>query len=167
MGAMDIMVRYPFSEPRRLPDDTTPERYVSGTVALNIVAKEPTGDWHVETAFFRPRRTSPRCFVVGRGCEVDTTPLLGALGVDDRSATLHRMGVPNVPKRLYAADHARAIADLVLVAVMRDQSPAFVVLDDWMPRPQDKRRVVDLLRLALDCLNESRHAAVLAWLSAS
>jgi hypothetical protein len=70
-------------------------------------------------------------------------------------------------RTLYAADHARAIADLVLVAVLRNESPAFVVLDDWMPRPQDKRRVVDLLQLALDRLNESQQVAVLAWLSAN
>ncbi|HEV3157300.1 MAG TPA: hypothetical protein VGZ00_08135 [Candidatus Baltobacteraceae bacterium] len=164
---MDITGRHQLSEVRRLPEDTAPDRYLSGTVALNIASDEITGDWHAEMAFFRPRRTTPRCFLVGRGCENDTTPLLATRGVADRSDVLRRMGVPNVPEHLYAADHARAIADLVLVAVLRNQSPEFVGLDDWMPRPEDKRRVVDLLELAFNHLNESQRTAVLAWLSAN
>ena len=53
--------------------------------------------------------------------------------------------VPHPKGPVYAATHARAIADLVLGAILRDESPDFVPLDDWMPRDDDKREVRALL----------------------
>jgi hypothetical protein len=70
---------------------------------------------------------------------------------------------PNEKDKAYAATHARAIADLVLSTVLRGMSPDFVVLDDWMPRNNDKQDVHGLLSKALDHLSIEQQEKVLAW----
>jgi hypothetical protein len=52
--------------------------------------------------------------------------------------------------RQYAATHARAIADLVLGAVLNGGSAEFVKLDDWMPGDSDKQEVFGLLCIAAE-----------------
>src|SRR5260364_247270 len=47
------------------------------------------------------------------------------------------------------ADHARAIADMVLVCVLDGSEPDHVELDDWMPMSEDKQAVFDLLEIAM------------------
>ena len=63
----------------------------------------------------------------------------------------------------YAANHARACADLVLAAVMRSLSPDFVRLDDWMPRESDKRAVYDLIDRALPRMDAMQAEVVRVW----
>jgi hypothetical protein len=63
----------------------------------------------------------------------------------------------------YAATHARAIADLVLGAVLNGQSPEFVRLDDWIPDDSDKQEVFDLLCLATRKLTDGHRKVVLLW----
>jgi hypothetical protein len=64
---------------------------------------------------------------------------------------------------VFAATHARAVADLVLAAVRRGESPDFVDLDDYMPRPDDKREVFDLLQMAAAKLSANARQQVNAW----
>src|SRR5260364_299905 len=70
------------------------------------------GGWHLIENFFRPRPAQPRLFVSGIGCETDTTPLLSNRGIFECSARLSEWQIPHPPGAVYAADHARAIADM-------------------------------------------------------
>jgi hypothetical protein len=125
--------------------ETSPTRYLSGIVALNIPSNEGTGDWHQTQIFFRPVVRVPRSFLVGHGLEFDPIPYVGETGIEDRTVDLDALGVEHPVGPVYAATHARAIVDLVLGAVVRGESPDFVALDDWMPRRDDKNAVLTLL----------------------
>jgi hypothetical protein len=89
--------------------------------------------------------------------------MLGDAGIYDCTAILDDLRIPHESTVAYAANHARACADLVLQAVIRGMTPEFVVLDDWMPRDSDKQRVFELLDKALFQLNASQKRAVLEW----
>jgi hypothetical protein len=138
--------------------------YLGGMAALNLPSPTGTGDWHMEQTFFRTREKRSRSFISGAGCPTDTTSILGDVGVYDCTSVLDELGIPHESVVAYAANHARAIADLVLAAVLRGESPNFVVLDDWMPRDSDKQQVFDLLARALGHLAVEQKCKVFQWI---
>ncbi len=145
---------------------TSPTRYLSGIVALNILSERGTGDWHPDV--FRRRRTrTPRSFVIERGQEADPSAILGEEGLYDAGPVLDAMHVPHPEGPVWAATHARAIADLVLGSILRDESPHHVALDDWMPRDGDKQEVLDLLERAVSQLDRQEVEALKKWVSES
>jgi hypothetical protein len=141
---------------------TSPTRYLSGIVALNILSDRGTGDWH-QDIFTQPPSTPPRSFIIEKGTDVDPIGLLGTNGIYDASGMLDAMHVPHPDGPVYAASHARAIADLVLSAVLRGESPDFVGLDDWMPRDEDKSEVLCLLDEAAQHLELQHVDPIEAW----
>ncbi len=143
--------------------ETSPQRYLSGIAALNIPSFKGTGDWHLIETFFRSHQQRSRLFMAGVGCEADTTPLLADRGVFDCSAILNEWGIPHPPGTVYAANHARAIADMVLVCVLDGSHPDHVELDDWMPGNEDKQAVFDLLDVAMQYLTWEQQSKVAAW----
>lgn len=146
---------------------TSPTRYLGGMAALNLPSPQGTGDWHMVETFFSPNRTRSRSFISGTGCLTDTTPLLGTQGIYECTALVKSLQIPHEAGAVYAANHARAIADLVLAAVLRGESPDFVRLDDWMPRDSDKQEVFAMLATALSQLEHQQqyqhHTALQAW----
>ncbi|TRO07522.1 hypothetical protein EQ836_25215 [Ectopseudomonas mendocina] len=138
-------------------------RYLGGMAALNLPGPNGTGDWHMTQTFFRPRVKRSRSFISGVGCSTDTTPILGDAGIYDCTAILDGLGIHHESAIAYAANHARAIVDLVLAAVLRGESPDFVVLDDWMPRDTDKQQVFDLLLKAIPHLTNEQQKRVQEW----
>jgi hypothetical protein len=154
--------RQPFVLPIPL---TSADRYVSGIVALNIPTADGTGDWHQRQVFFTPSVTPPRSFLIVRGQRHDPSRFLGATGIVDVAASLDAIGVPHPPGPVYAATHARAIADLVLVAALRGEDPTFVALDDYMPEREQKLAVFTLLDRAIRHISEpSTVAAIRDWI---
>jgi hypothetical protein len=112
------------------------KRYLSGIVAVNLPFSEPTGDWHYTQTFLRPNGLESSRFLSAGGGGV-----LGEAGLYDCAPALDAMGVPHPPGPVYAASHARAVADIVLDAIMHAEFPAFAALDDWMPRDEDKKLI--------------------------
>lgn len=146
---------------------TAPDRYLSGMAALNIPSDEGTGDWHMIETFFSPRQRFSRLFITGAGCHDDTTSYLADMGVYDCSAILNAYGIPHPGGSVYAATHARAIADMVLVTILDGRSPSFIPLDDWMPSDIDKQAVFDLLEVAAGRMDEEDKKRVLVWIEAN
>jgi len=146
---------------------TTPQRYLSGMAALNLPSPEGTGDWHLIETFFKPRQKQPRLFIAGNGCPGDTNGLLGDAGIYECSALLASLNIPHADGPAFAANHTRAIADLVLVSVLEGGTPDFVQLDDWMPRDIDKVSVFELLDIAQPKLNADQQGKVLRWRTAN
>ena len=142
-----------------------PLRYIGGMAALNLPSSTGTGDWHFVQTFERERQRRSRSFISGAGCLTDTTGLLGDAGIYEASELLRTLGIKFEGDTAYAANHARACADLVLAAVMRGLSPDFVTLDDWMPREIDKQAVHCLIDRALPRLDATQAEAVKAWQS--
>ncbi len=143
--------------------ETSLDRYIGGMAALNLPTGDGTGDWHQEQTFFQPRRRLSRSFISGAGCSTDTTALLGREGIVDCTQLVDALFIAHQGNRVFAATHARAVADLVLGALQRGESPDFVDLDDYMPRPEHKRTVFQLLDLAAQKLDDVLQQQVLAW----
>ena len=100
-----------------LPDDTTPEEYLTASAALNIPKSEDKtlGDSRFDECFngCYGREPGP-FFVAGRDGFVSTNPALSDYGVRDRAAVLRDYGAYNVPAVLYAASHVRAYVDMAI-----------------------------------------------------
>jgi len=143
--------------------ETSPTRYISGIVALNILSENGAGDWHQTAVFHEPVVRTPRSFIIERGQDYDPSALLGDIGVIDVAEVLDRMGVPHPDGPVYAADHTRACADLVIGFILREKPADFVVLDDWMPRPEDKEPVFRLLDRARPGLTETQRVLLDDW----
>jgi hypothetical protein len=143
----------------------SPLVYLGGMAALNLPSPTGTGDWHMEQTFFIPRPSGKRSrsFISGVGCLTDTTSILGDEGIFDCTGILAELGIPHEGVSAYAANHARATADLVLDAVLRGVSPEFVTLDDWMPRDGDKEDVFFLLEEARPHLTAAQQDQLRVW----
>ncbi len=143
--------------------ETSLDRYLGGMAALNLPTGTGTGDWHQEQTFFRPRRKLSRSFISGAGCATDTTAMLGSIGIVDCTQAVDSLRIPHLGTRVYAATHARAVADLVLSAVLRGESPDFVELDDYMPHDEDKQEVFRLLAIAAPKLPMGALQIITTW----
>jgi hypothetical protein len=143
---------------------TSPDRYLGGMAALNLPSHRGTGDWHMEQTFFRQRETRSRSFISGKGCLTNTTDLLGQEGIYDCSKLLDELQIAHEEGPAYAATHARAIADLVLSAVLMDKALDHLQLDAWMPRQTDKLEVFELLNKAVVQMKPTEEAKIRAWM---
>lgn len=144
---------------------TSPLHYLGGMAALNLPSPLGTGDWHMEQTFFRQRDKRSRSFISGIGCATDTTALLGDAGVYDCTNIINDLQIPHESEPVFAANHARAIADLVISSILRGIVPNHIQLDDWMPRASDKQDVFDLLGIAATHLTENQQQVMATWIS--
>lgn len=144
--------------------ETNRFKYLSGMAALNIPSESGSGDWHLVETFLKPKKASSRLFVTGVGCSDDTTPLLADAGVYECSKVLDQYKIPRPAGKVFAANHARAIVDMVVTTVLGGGSPEFITLDDWMPSDEDKQSVFSLLSLALTKIEPSKRKLVSKWM---
>lgn len=146
---------------------TSTTRYLSGRPALNLISEDGTGDWHFVQTFCRDRVISGRFAIVGEGCETNTNTYLGNAGIYDCTALLDEQRIQHESTPAFAANHARAIADMVIAESLLGRLADFAILDDWMPRPRDKQKVYDLLAQAKAKLPELARKMVLEWEAAN
>ncbi len=109
---------------------TSETNYITGTGALNI--PNPDGsfaDWHFDEMFLSGRR---ECRIAGKDTE-STFPVFGNYGIRECSDTLRRFGLA-VPatEKVYAANHVRAILDMVFFSISKKKLPVHVVVDDFI-----------------------------------
>ncbi|OOS24808.1 hypothetical protein B0681_06680 [Moraxella porci DSM 25326] len=153
----------------------SPSLYISGKRALNIIdSQNQTGDWHSYDAWYRPNACVGLYQVVGKGCQLDTTPYLGDLGVFHANELVYnKMGLPNFGDTVYCATHARAIADLVIAEAFFTppfrgtslfRTMSLFDFDDFMGMPEDKQKVYDLLQIAIPKLPKAQSDHVSEWL---
>ncbi|SDU13654.1 hypothetical protein SAMN05216296_1981 [Pseudomonas pohangensis] len=149
------------------PTSLSPLVYIGGLAALNLPSPTGTGDWHLEETFFSQKPPASRSFLFGVGCETDTTSFFEEEGICDDfydcTEILDKLCIPHEGAVAYAATHARAVADLILGAVLRGESPDYVVLDDWMPGTWDKECVYFLLEEARPLLTGAQKEKLWAW----
>jgi hypothetical protein len=132
--------------------------------ALNLPTGDGrTGDWHMIETFFRSSENKTRSFISGSGCETDTIWLLGQLGIFNCTEVIEKLKIPHAQGMVFAATHERAIADLVLDAVLCEKSPDYLRLDDWMPSDSDKQKVFSLLNIAMGKIEPSKRQRIEAW----
>ena len=149
--------------------------YISGMRALNINDYEfLTGDWHVHETW-HPDSNLSSFHIMGEGkiALFDTNVYLGEEGVFEASEILRTMGIPIFSPTVYAATHARAIADKIIaeafLAIELNDRKLFRYislndLDDYMPEDNDKHRVYELLEKAIKLLPQEQSNPVKEWL---
>lgn len=155
---------------RELPT-TSPQHYLTGMTAVNIPSPDGTGDWHFRAAFFGYPDSPPRYTVAGVNC-IDTTDLFGNAGIYDCKSALLRYGVFGKDNAIqvvepvgpvYAADHYRASADLLINRLKR--GAPFVELysiDDWLSTKEEKTRFFDFIQPAV-ALGERQWQTITEW----
>jgi len=137
---------------------TSPEHYLTGQAALNVPYDDNTfADWHFDEVFLSGRG---RFRVAGQDFP-DTSQFLGSYGVRECSAVLRRYGVKlDDGEKVYAANHVRAVLDMVVSALSKGKVPAHVTVDDTLDSPESlrdfheqlgalKKRITDSVTLSL------------------
>lgn len=152
--------------PLRLPT-TSPEHYLTGKTALNIPSPAGTGDWHFAETFEGFADRDPGPFTVAGIHTIDTNAIFGNAGVFDCGERLRARGLELAPGAIYAADHYRAIVDMVLNALARGwEWEGAITLDDWLPEKLEKQRFFDLLERARSVLSTEHWQKITAWSAA-
>ena len=144
---------------------TTPRRYLSFYQALNLrFLTEVTGDWHFMMVFYSPAG-SPQVEIplAGVGMPVDTTPVLGELGVRDMADVLVRQGIlANNSHPVWAANHARAIADLAMEVIPAPYQPYTLTVNEVNQWLDTREQVDDLVQNYLIPLRQLKEGVDLA-----
>ena len=147
---------------------TTPICYLTGMTALNIPAPEgTTGDWHFEESFFGRNGIKPKIFVAGKNAALNTHPIWGALGIYDCSRILRAKGIAiAAEERVYAANHCRAVLDMLYNAIKRKEYPHHIIVDDWLDIDSERKCLFENISALIHCLKEDEKIILRSWLKA-
>lgn len=140
---------------------TSKEHYLTGQSALNIPYEDNTSaDWRFSALFLGDQTK----FKIAGENFFDTSALLGTYGIRECSDVLRRYGVPiNEGTPVYAANHVRAVLDLVMSSLSRGKIPAHITIDDTLDSEESlrdfneqlailKKKITD--RVTLSLLNQ-------------
>ena len=145
--------------------ETSPTRYLTCMVALNIPSPEGTGgDWHFWGIFDSPRFTDNLPLAV-EGLEWNTNALFGEHGIHECSDFLRCRGI-TLPEgtRVYSANHYRAILDILARSVSKGQVPRHLAIDDWLDKDEHQKTFFHLLDCLFDRFSPSEQNLVLVWI---
>lgn len=143
---------------------TSPKQYLTGKAALNVPYEDNTfADWHFDETFLSGRG---KFRIAGREAP-DTSDLLGDYGIRECSAVLKRYGVRlNTNQEVYAANHVRAILDMVVFSMLNGRVPLHVTVDDTLDDERSLRDLREQLALLKVRITDSSMLALLEqWIS--
>lgn len=141
---------------------TTRRRFLTAKTALNIPSKEGTGDWHFFETFLGSSKTLPKdYFIAGENIE-DTNHIFGNQGIFECSKLLKEAGV-EVSIPVFAADHYRAMADLIYQRLHDEKSLQSLRADDWFPAKTDRRKLGKSLDQLNSILSAEQIKKLKAW----
>lgn len=148
---------------------TTPSCYLTGMSALNIPAPEgTTGDWHFEESFWGRGNIIPKIFVAGEGRALNTNPIWGTLGIYDCSHILRAKGIAiAADEKVYAANHCRAVLDMLYNAIKSKEYPYHIIVDDWLDIDSERKRLFEKIPLLNGFLKEDEKIILNSWTKAS
>ena len=142
---------------------TSKSAYLTGHTALNIPSDEGTGDWHILDSLSNVERFR----VAGKNC-ISTNDVFGTEGIFNCAKIMKKYGanIPSNVTTVYAANHYRAMADLIWDAVKRKirWMDSFIA-DDWFPAPEDKEKLRKFLNKGVGKLPIEERKAVLQWMA--
>lgn len=141
---------------------TSPEKYVSRRVALNIYSPKSTGDWHSAATFVRSQ-IPPEMYICGEGMKYNTNHLLETVGVIDGTQRLQEMGYSQQNTPVWIADHPRAMVDSLYFEVLQKGRLRQLILDAWFPSVEDKIEVYEIIKKLEPKLNAIEQENLEAW----
>ncbi len=100
---------------------------------------------------------------------LDTNTYFGNDGIFKVNDILRKMGIPQFSENVWAANHARSIADLVIYLASQGKNPCSVIgfygFDDFMELPSDKEKAFALLEKSLNHIKEDKTKNIVSdWL---
>lgn len=109
---------------------TSQANYITGKAALNVPNDDGSfADWHFDEVFLSGRG---KIRIAGKDAP-ETTALLGSYGIRECSSVLKRFGLAIAPdQKIYAANHIRALLDMVLASVEKNKLPEHVSMSDML-----------------------------------
>ncbi len=140
-------------------------RYLTGMTALNIPSEESHGDWHFREAFFGRGSKKPKIFIAGAGERWNTNAILGSFGVYECSDILRKLGV-NIPldEEVYAANHYRAILDMIYLSIKNQQIPNYIEIDRWFDTGWQKEKLFQHIQKLESHLSKPEQELLEQWL---
>jgi hypothetical protein len=146
-------------------DRTSKENYITSIAALNIPSQDGTGDWHFSACFIQHEDIKPSQHIAGIDT-ISTYNQLGDYGIYDCFDILKKYGASPLPEKtnIYAANHYRAVTDMVYHLVQNEQDILkTVILDEWFPEPSEKETVYQLLEKMRPELTAEKWERIKAW----
>jgi len=130
--------------------------YYSGTVALNLYDSKESGDWHSSIAIksIETGRSKSPFFIINNNAKLNTMDYLGLDGIVDYSNEIIKMGIRNFNNVIFVAKPYRAVADMLLYAIINDRNSSFIEVDNWIPRKKEKLEIFRILGNAKDKLTK-------------
>lgn len=125
---------------------TSQDHYITGLSALNIPCEEEgTGDWHFRNHYFPNESGMPKQLLAGKDY-LSTNEWLGNEGIYDCYPILKDWGVDVKPRKIFAANHYRAVVDMVFHHLKSGGNiKKTISLNDWLPEAPEKQSVYQLL----------------------
>ncbi|MEH6822720.1 MAG: hypothetical protein V7629_02270 [Motiliproteus sp.] len=144
---------------------TSRRHYLTGKTALNIPSERGTGDWHFFEVFQGTHGRPPGPFFVAEKDLLDTSELLQDEGIIECSRALKAQGAQaNHP--VYAADHPRAMADMLYSAIKKDlHFENSYNIDDWFPAAKDKNELFRLVGKLKAGMSSQQWNRLDSWIS--
>lgn len=164
MPEVDIMKTQTIEQATSL-NSTTKQQYITSIAALNIPCPEGTGDWHFSDCFIQHDSFVPKQQIAGIDT-LSTYDLLGDFGIFECSQILKKYGASPLPegKKIYAANHYRAVVDMIFDLVKNGENiTGAVILDDWFPEEQEKKTVYQLIDKLMPALSLEQWKVITEW----
>lgn len=139
---------------------TSKEHYLTGQAALNVPYEDNTfADWHFDEVFLSGHGRFP---VAGRDFP-DTSNLLGQYGIRECAGVLRRYGLKlGKNEKVYAANHVRAVLDLVVSTLSKGQVPVHVTVSDILDSDESLRDFREQIHLLKERITDRVTLSLLA-----
>jgi len=143
---------------------TTEDNYITSLSALNIPCEEEgTGDWHFRNHYFPNENGMPAQILAGKD-HLSTKEWLGNEGIYDCYSILKEWGVDVKPRKIYAANHYRAVVDMVFHYLKSGANiKKTISLNDWLPEAHEKQRIYQLLDRLKPAFSEDEWLIIEEW----
>jgi len=95
-------------------------------------------------------------FIINNNAKLNTIEYLGLDGIVDYSKEIIEMGIKNFHNVVLVAKPYRAVADMLLYAIINKRNTDFIEVDNWIPRRKEKLDIFRILNNAKDKLSKSQ-----------
>jgi hypothetical protein len=152
-----------------IPEDLSEARYISGVHALNLPPPERTsGDWHPSNVFFHEER-DVLITLAGKGTKMDTNHIFQTYGIYLCNETLESRGLKiNRTNGItyYAANHYRAILDVLYESVSRAKYPYHLdrASEDYLDTDAEKQILLEKASIMLPFFPSEKRKLLQKWL---
>jgi len=143
----------------------TPGTYLTGLVALNLSAPEGTaGDWHRIGIFYPGNEQTLRDFQSGGTLFPSTKDLFENDGIYECSRQIKQEYGLETTGHAYAANHFRAIIDLVITCYKNGETPAPVPFIDYISTKKHQKIFINFLNKRAENFPKELRNAFASWL---